>query len=801
LAAPSTLKIDMNGVASNLMKSLSLTLRRFSCLAISSAFVLLAGCAEQRIRDQSQTDLAGGRADQAVLELEEGLKDHPDSMTLRAGLIQARGQAVAQAVSEAGALRATGHLDEARVRLERTLKLDPTNERLLAQISALAIERQQRDALTDAQALVAQGQADTALHRIAQALQDNPRHEGLLQLQRQLQMSQRQQLLNDSQAALGELRPISLDFRDASLRTVLDVVSRSSGINFVFDRDLKNEAHVSVYLRQARVQDALDLITSTNQLAMKVIDSKTVLIYPNTADKQREYQEQLVRVFYLANADAKGTAAFLRAMLKIHDPFVDERTNMIALRDSQENIQLAERLVAMYDSAEPEVVLEMEVLEISSTSLTNLGIQFPSSLSLTPIAPSTDSSGSGGLTLGNIRSLTKDNIALGLGGITVNLQRQVGDFSTLANPQIRVKNKEKAKVLVGDKIPIVTSTTGTGGFVSDSVSYVDVGLKLDVQPTIYPDDEVSIQIALEVSSLGSSITTSSGTVAYQIGTRNASTVLRLRDGETQLLAGLISKDESSNSNRLPLLGDLPLIGRLFSSTLDNGDRKELVLAITPRIVRNLRQPSASESEIWVGTEAAPKLRPPGGLRALPIAPAASQAGGAAPREAVVGAAVPAAAVPAGLAPASPAPDSAPVPVAAAEPAKLSWDGVHEAHVGDTLDFRVILDTPAPLRGLPLEVHYDPVHFQFVDATPGELFSQGGAQLSFSKTDDGAGTVRLGVIRNQATGATGKGVAVNLRLKARAAGDAQLQLTGAKALGLEGPLPQPSSPPAWSVHIQ
>ena len=764
------------------------------------AFALLAGCAEQRIREQSQADMAGGRADQAVAELQAGLKSYPDSLTLRAGLIQAHGQAVAQAVSEAGALRATGKFDEAQARLERTLKLDPTNDRLLGQLASLSSERRQRDALAEAQALVSRGDRDAALRRIGQALQDNPRHDGLLQLQRQLESARRQELLGGAQAALGEQRPISLDFRDAPLRTVLDVVSRTSGINFVFDRDLRGDARVSVYLKGARVQDALDLITSTNQLAMKVIDTRTVLIYPNTSDKQREYQEQIVRVFYLSNADAKGTASFLRAMLKIRDPFVDERTNMIALRDSLENIQLAERLVAMYDSAEPEVVLEMEVLEISSTSLTNLGIQFPTSVSLTPIAPGSDGSNGGSLTLGNIRSLTRDDIVLGLGGLTVNLKRQVGDFSTLANPQIRVKNKEKAKVLVGDKIPIVTSTTGTGGFVSDSVSYIDVGLKLDVQPTIYPDDEVSIQVGLEVSSLGSSITTSSGTVAYQIGTRNASTVLRLRDGETQLLAGLISRDESSNSNRLPLLGDLPLVGRLFSSNLDNGERKELVLAITPRIVRNLTQPSASESEVWVGTEAAPKLRAPGGLRAAPAAPQAAspgatgaQAQGQAPAGAGAGAPVAAAVA---------VPEVVPGQVASAEGVKLAWEGGGgDVHVGDAVDIQVALSTPIALRGLPLEIHYDPAHLQFVDASAGDLFSQGGAQVSLSKNDDGAGVARVGVLRNQATGAVGKGVAVTARFKAKASGDARLELVNARTIGLEGPLPAPTLPPALSVHVR
>jgi general secretion pathway protein D len=460
------------------------------------------------------------------------------------------------------------------------------------------------------------------------------------------------------------------------------------------------------------------------------------------------------------------------------------------LRDSLENIQLAERLVAMFDSAEPEVVLEMEVLEINSTSLTNLGIQFPTSVSLTPIAPG----GAGSLTLGNIKSLTRDDIVLGLGGLTVNLKRQVGDFSTLANPQIRVKSKEKAKVLVGDKIPIVTSTTGTGGFVSDSVSYIDVGLKLDVQPTVYPDDEVSIQVGLEVSSLGSSITTSSGTVAYQIGTRNASTVLRLRDGETQLLAGLISHDESSNSNRLPLLGDIPLVGRLFSSNLDNGERKELVLAITPHIVRNLRQPSASESELWVGTEATPKLRPPGGLRAMQPAAVVADGQPVSPTRASTETAT-------DTMPLASQPFAAGAGQVAVDAAKVSWIGAPEQHVGDAFDVQVQLETAVAMRGMPVEVHYDPSRLQFVDASPGDLFSQGGAAVSMSKSDDGTGLVRLALLRNQATGAVGKGIAFALRFKAKAAGDAEVGLANAKAIGLEGPQPAPALPPALTVRVR
>ena len=156
-----------------------------------------------------------------------------------------------------------------------------------------SIERRRRGALAEAQALVARGDREAALRRIALALRDNPRHDGLSQLQRQLEAARRQELVGSSQAVPGGLRPISLDFRDASLHTALAVVSRTSGINFVFDRGLSGDSRVSAHLRPARVQDTLDLITSTNQLAMKVIDAKTVSIYPNTADKQREYQEQI----------------------------------------------------------------------------------------------------------------------------------------------------------------------------------------------------------------------------------------------------------------------------------------------------------------------------------------------------------------------------------------------------------------------------------------------------------------------------------------------------------------------------
>ena len=588
--------------------------------------ILLAsgGCAEQQRRQASLDAMSEGRYEQALSMLEAVQRDYPDSPALRADLLRSRAEATQHLVGAAMAARAAGRVGDAQRDLERAQALDPTNQRIAVLMADLDGMRRQQRALDEADALLAGGDADAALALATLALKDPPAHAGLLALKRRLEDERQETRRRAQRPALAEQRPISLDFRDASLRTVLDLVSRHSGVNFILDRDIRADQRITIHLRQARVEDALDLIVGTGQLAKKVIDAQTIVVYPNTPDKQREYQDQVVRVFQLATADAKGAAAFLRSMLKLREPFVDERGNLLALRDSPENIELAERLVALYDAGEPEVLLDVEVIEVSASRLTELGIKFPDSFSLTPLAPA----GASGLTLGNIDALTRDRIALGMSGLLLNLKREVGDFSTLANPRIRARNKEKGRILIGDKVPVITTTTGTGGFVSDSVNYLDVGLKLEVEPTVYPDDEVAIRVALEVSSLGPAVRTNSGTLAYQIGTRSASTTLRPRDGETQLLAGLISRDERSSASRVPGAGDLPLVGRLFSSQQDRGQRTELILAITPRVLRNVRRPQPDERELWVGTEASPRLRRPPAAAAppsgnAPVVPAGS----------------------------------------------------------------------------------------------------------------------------------------------------------------------------------
>jgi general secretion pathway protein D len=744
-------------------------------LLCAATAVALGGCAENRIRSRSQEALQSGQYAQALKDLEEGVNKYPESTTLRSGLLQARAEAQTRLSAQALNQQATGQIDAAQKTFEQALALDPQNARVQTLLNDLVQQRRSEAALTQARQLADAKQADKALRLLEQSLKDSPRHSGMLELQRHLLAQQRALQVQAMSGVLSEIRPISLDFRDASLRTVLDVVTRHSGINFVLDKDVRADVKVTVLLRQAKVEDALDLIVGSNQLAKKVVDARTVVIYPNSAEKQREYQEQVVRVFHLVSSDAKAAAAFLKAMLKIREPFVDERSNMVALRDSAENIQLAERLMAVYDSVEPEVLLEVEVLELSGTQLTALGLSLPSSISLTAVAPD----GSSGLTLGNLRSLTRNNIEVGVGSATLNLRREVGDVSTLANPRLRVRNKERAKVMIGDKIPVISATTTSTGIVSDSVSYLDVGLKLDVEPTVYVDDEVGIKVALEVSSLGSSTTTNSGTVAYQISTRNASTVLRLRDGETQLLAGLINKEERSSSNRVPGLGDLPVLGRLFSSQTDNGSRNELMLAITPHILRNVKRLSASESELWVGTDANPRLRPVGGLQFSAAAPAVPTAGAAATQVST--------------APAASAPQAQNGVPPERRPAKLDFSGPKQVKVGDTVEVKVDL-SEATLRGLMAELAFSADKLELIDAAEDDFFRKGGMLTSFTKRIDN-GSVSLGVLRNQAAPADGSGTVYRLQFKAKAAGRAEVRMSSARPVALDAsnpvlPLPEP-----------
>ena len=781
-----------------------------SCLTT----IVLTGCFPQLIRDDASAKIKDGNYEKALTGLQEGTQKYPDSIVLRSGLISAKEEVAAKLIAEATQLRNQGKFDEADKTLMRGLALNLKREQFLSLQSDLTAEKRLQKRVTDAQKFVEDGKRDDAIKIIDAGLHEAPKNIALLSLKRNLEneirLETEQRALShvgSSRTAITNDKVISLDFRNAPLSTVLEAVTRSSDINFILDKDVKQDNRVTINLKSAKVSEALDLIIGSNQLARRVIDAQTLLIYPNTAEKQREHQEQVIKVFYLSNADVKTTSALLKSMLRIKDAFVDERVNMIVLRESPEIIALAERLVNLHDVAEAEVMLEVEILEIKNSRLTELGINYPTTVTINPA----EKTGLLGLTGKYLRDWRDGLIDVKVGGLLVNLKREVGDFNTLANPRIRAKNREKAKILIGDKVPVVTTTTGSTGAVSENISYLDVGIKLDVESVASPDDEVLIKLGLEVSTLAKEVRTSSGGLAYQIGTRNANTVLRLRDGETQLLGGLISNEDRSSSNRVPGLGDLPVLGRLFSSQKDDSQRTELILAITPRILRSSPRPDIAQTEMWVGTEHATRLRQSPERAGLESSrPAAGNLNLAAAN------AVPAASVmigmPAGgqnlaantsLIPLSLKQNDSvkqevkqetkqeikPVLKNKPEEASVlssSFKGPAEVKVGDVFAVTLHVSSNALLVGLPLELGFPSEKVDILDISESAYFKQNGASTNFTKVvNNVAGRIGIGLLGLNAPGVSGEGELIKLQMKAKKAGDVEIFLTNLNPLGVDG----------------
>ncbi|MEO5934485.1 MAG: secretin N-terminal domain-containing protein [Duganella sp.] len=585
--------------------------RRAALPAMLAIAVGVSGCAGQMAFREANQLVARDQVEAGLLKYQEAVRAEPGNAEYRAAYLVARDRATQRLLDESERQLAEGHPDLAEQGFRRVLGLDQMNER--ARSGLRAIERDSRQAkLLDAAIEHAnKKEYELAKQRLNALLTETPSNEQARQLLREVTEKSALPVV-ESGLAKSYKQPITIEFRDAPLKQVFEVISRRSGLNFVFDKDVKTDQRTTVMLKNSTVESAIYFLLLTNQLEQQVMDANTILIYPNVAAKLKEYQEMTVKTFFLANAEAKLVANTLKTILKSRDVVVDEKLNLIIVRDNPEAIRLAERLIAVQDAPEAEVMLEVEILEVKRGRLLDLGVQWPTSVGLSPLSTLTG----GGITIGDLRRLNSDSIGISGVSASINANKTDSDSNLLANPRIRVRNKEKAKIVIGDKLPVITATvsSGIGGFASDNVTYVDVGLTLNVEPTIYLNNEVAIRVQLEVSNLTNTITTKNGGTAYQIGTRQASTMLQLKDGENQVLAGLINNEERGTATKLPGAGDLPIVGRLFGSKRDDNQKTEIVLSITPHLIRNVQRPEASASEFSAGTEASFRRRPDLSLR-------------------------------------------------------------------------------------------------------------------------------------------------------------------------------------------
>jgi general secretion pathway protein D len=567
--------------------------------------VFLAACATPpTVVDEAREHFREGRSEQALALLQQASKKDPEDLRLRAEYFRLRELLLAQWLAQAEMLRQSGHFELAEGLYRRVQTHDATNARAASGLAQLEADRRHRAAVATAEQLVRGGKYREAQDVLRPVLTENLQQRDARRLQRAIDEKLVKPVLVSAELKPSTTQPVSLDLRDVTVRNVFEVLQKATGVTFVFDRDVRTDQRTSISLRNATVEEAIRLILLTNSLEQKVVNETTVFVYPNTPQKQREYQELVVKGFYLANADVKQTANMIRTLVKTRDIFIDEKINLLVIKDTPSAIRLAERLIAAHDLAEPEVMLEVEVLEVSRSRLLELGIRYPDALAVSLVGAAGEP---GQLTLPEWLNRSSEIVQLNFTNplFLFSLRQQDGITGVLANPRIRVKNKDKARVHIGDRVPVITTTAAaTGGFVSESVSYLDVGLKLEVEPLISLDDEVGIKVGLEVSNIVREVRPPGSTsLVYQIGTRTAATNLRLRDGETQVLAGLISDDDRHIADKVPALGDMPVLGRLFKHTTDNKNRTEIVLLITPRLMRTLARPEAGSVEFAAGTEA------------------------------------------------------------------------------------------------------------------------------------------------------------------------------------------------------
>jgi general secretion pathway protein D len=584
---------------------------------------LLGGCAAQMAYQDAQKLSAEGRVEASLAKYQDAVKLDPENVEFKTAYVKNLEKEITRLLRQGQRQLDAGQRDEAKKTFGRVLALDPDDERAQAGMQMLAREERHAALLREAAADVEQKHFDAADEKLSVVLRENPKNEAARTLLRQVKEkteSVAPQTVPETLLAAAYRKPISIDFKEATFKQIFDVIAQTSGLNILFDKDLKLDQKASIILKDTTVEAAIYYMLMTNHLERQVMDANTLLIYANSADKQNEYQQVVVKTFLLSNAKAATVADTLKTLLKLHEVVADDKLNMLIVRDTPEALRLAEKLIATQDVPEPEVMLEVEVLEVSRDKMLNLGVNWPGSLSLTPLSLS----GGASLTLDDLRGISSASTGVTLDPLTINAQKVDTDDDILASPRIRVLNHEKAKIIVGDKVPNITSSivpSGTSTITSHSITYLDVGMKLDVEPTIYLDNDVAIRIGLEVSSITGTQTLSDGTQAYTIGTRNASTMLRLKDGENQVLAGLINSQDSSSATKVPALGDIPILGRLFGSTKDDKQKTEIVLSITPHVIRNIKRPDAPDAEFLSGTENNLRHRPDFAPRPAPAAAA------------------------------------------------------------------------------------------------------------------------------------------------------------------------------------
>jgi len=544
--------------------------------------------------------------------------------------------------------------------------------------------------------------------------------------------------------------------------TLYRTLGQIGGVSVLFDSAVQDDV-TTFQVEDVAFQEALSMLNTAMGHFTKVLGPRTILVLPDDPTTRRQYADQVMRTFYLSNADAGNVANMLRNLLRSQSVMENTELNSVTIRDTPDVVRVAERIVNANDKPGGEVLLDIEVLEVNRTALQEFGANFLPSLG----GQLSVAQGDTGISLDDLGNLSNEDLFVTLPSIRYQLFKTRSDFKLIAQPQLRVTEGQPTSLLIGQEVPVIQTTFNpqqtSGGDVIpvSSTIYRDVGIVIAAQPRVHHNDEVTLQLEVEVSAI-------SGQTGVQnqpiFSSRRITANVRLRDGETNLLAGLLRDDERLAKNGVPWLMDVPVLGNLFSQTREEVEQTDVVMSITPHVLRGSQITDEDLETIYVGTEA--NVGVPGlgaGVQAAARArqgQAAGAAGGGAEAQET--------------------------------PATVSLlPARHVVDVGEQLALDVTVDGAVDLNSAGMQVRFDSSIMEYVEAFEGGLLRQGGVETSFQASQSGnqvqVGMARIGA--QQPTGVRGAGSLLTLVFRATAPGSGEIRIDQVALRDVQGrPLP-------------
>ena len=516
--------------------------------------VSLAACATSTNFSTGQMAEEAGRYDEAVNYYTRAVSEDPSNREYRRSLDRAKARASEAHAVRATKLRAADNLEAAKEEMELAIALNPADSNLLTQLQEIET----------AIRLGREAAAENSIAAMKSMAKESP--------------------LGQLHIAPEADKPAGFLFRDANLRDVFLSVGKMADVNIVFDSEFRDH-NISIELHDAVFEDALRSLCRITNNFYRVEADNIVIVIPDTQAKRREYQQTATKTFYLSNSDLKETIDLLRIVLGARRIAPHTATNALTIVDTPEKIAAAERIIHTLDRSRAEVMIEVELLEVRRSRLDEYGIQFTSAIQGTEGVATALIPQEG--TLDQPLYTSSNILVTGLPGAVLRLLKSDSDTRILASPKLRAVDGQTAQVEFGDRVPVPITTftpIASGGIAQQPVTtfeYENIGVNVEIVPRIHHNDEISMELLLRLSAISG--TGFGGLPTF--GNRSVNTLLRLRDGETNLLAGLIREEERTSLTGTPGLARIPILGRLFSVNSKEVQETDVVLTLTPRVIR------------------------------------------------------------------------------------------------------------------------------------------------------------------------------------------------------------------------